>query len=158
MKKLLILAGIVAITCSTQAFAQENAVQDTVNNQAQIECPEQKQQCKVMQKKQCKLQKFEEELNLTTKQKEQLKELREKQKAEAEPLVQQIKQKENEIKELRGQLRDLREQNKKDFEAILTDKQLKKLNELRAERKAKCMKHHKRHGHRPAPQPCNCTK
>lgn len=101
----------------------------------------------------CGFQKLEEELGLTTQQKEQAKQLREKEMEAAKPIVEQLKQKEKEVQELRAQLRDLHVQGKKDFEAILTDKQLKKLEQIKAERKQKFEKHRKHHGHK-RPHPC----
>ncbi|MCM1003955.1 MAG: hypothetical protein NC408_06385 [Candidatus Gastranaerophilales bacterium] len=149
MKKLLILAGIAAMTCSTQVFAEDNAPQDkAVVCPAKVERP----QCKELHKPKCDFNKFEDELGLTAKQKEQAKQLREKQMEAAKPIVEQLKQKEKEVQELRAQLRDLRVQGKKDFEAILTDKQLKKLEQMKAERKQNFDKHRKHHGHkRPMP-------
>ena len=142
MKKLLILAGIVAMTCSTQAFAEDCVTPDTATCPAKVETP------KEMHKPKCNFQKLEDELGLTAKQKEQAKQLREKQMEAAKPIVEQLKQKEKEVQELRAQLKNLREQNKKEFEAILTDKQLKKLEQIKAERKQKFEKHRKDHGHK----------
>lgn len=149
MKKLLILAGIVALTCSTQVFAEN----DVAVCPAKAEKAQELQHCKKIPQHKCGFQKLEEELGLTAKQKEQAKQLREKQMEAAKPIVEQLKQKEKEVQELRAQLRDLHVQGKKDFEAILTDKQLKKLEQIKAERKQKFEKHRKHHGHK-RPHPC----
>lgn len=149
MKKLLILAGLVALTCSTSVFAEDNVAVCPAKNQP----PQEIQHCRKIHKPKCDFKKFEDELGLTAKQKEQAKQLREKQMEAAKPIVEQLKQKEKEVQELRAQLRDLHKQGKKDFEAILTDKQLKKLEQMKAERKQK-FEQHRRH-HRPdRPLPC----
>ena len=72
----------------------------------------------------------------------------------AKPIAEQLQQKEKEVQELRAQLRDLHEQNKQDFEAILTDKQLKKLKQIKTEHKQKFDKHKKHKGHK-RPHPCH---
>lgn len=156
MKKLLILAGLVALTCSTQVFAEDNVVTDEAAVcPANVEQAQAAPNCREMHKPKCDFNKFEEELGLTAKQKEQAKQLREKQMEAAKPIVEQLKQKEKEAQELRSQLRDLRVQGKKDFEAILTDKQLKKLEQIKAERKQKFEQHRKHQNHK---RPCPCPK
>lgn len=162
MKKLLILAGVIAITCSTQVFANENAPQDRPcsKEQAQLERPVQAPHCRPIHKPKHNFKRFEDELNLTTKQKEQAKALREKHMEAAKPLFEQLKTKEQEAQALREQLRELRVQNKKEFEAILTDKQLKKLNEIKAEHKQKFDQHRRGNFHKRPPMPpqCKCDK
>ncbi len=162
MKKLLVLAGIIAMTCSTQVFAQENCAQDKP-----LPCPieakkHQPPHCKNMRGPKCDFKKFEDELNLTDKQKEQAKQLREKHMETAKPLFEQLKQKEQESQMLREQLKELRIQNKKEFEAILTDIQLKKLQEIKAERRYKFAQHHRGNFHKRSPMPpqckCKCEK
>lgn len=151
MKKLLILAGLVAMTCSTQVFAQDCAAQNPADApKAGVERQQAPCKCHKMHKPKCDFQKLEDELGLSAEQKEQAKVLREKQMEAAKPIFEQLKQKEKEIRELRTQLRDLRKQGKKDFEAILTDKQLKKLEKIKAERKQK-FEHHSEHKR---PHPC----
>ncbi len=164
MKKLLILAGVIALTATTQAFAQE-----TANPAARQTCPIENCEkpapaagCPVkMLKPPCNMTKFEDELNLSAKQKEQAKQLREKQMEAAKPLFEQLKAKEQEAHEIRVQLRELRMQGKKDFEAILTTKQLKKLEKIKAERRQEFAKRHHRGGmfrRPPMPPQCPCVK
>lgn len=150
MKKLLILAGVIAITCSTQVFAEENCTQTKT-----LPCPVETKKpepphCQKMDRPKCGLKKFEDELNLSDKQKEQAKQLREKQMEAAKPIIEALQAKEDEVQALREQLHNLRIEGKKEFEAILTDKQLKKLQEIKAERKDL---HHKRHLHKKRPMP-----
>ena len=160
MKKLLILAGVIALTCSTQVLAQDDCIPNKEMPHAiEIKKPEQPQ-CQKMTKPECHFKRFEEELQLTAKQKEQAKQLREKQMQAAKPLFEELKAKELEAQVLREKLRDLRWEGKKEFEAILTDKQLKKLQELKAERKMKFKKHHRGNFHKRPPMPpeCKCDK
>ena len=107
MKKLLLLAGAVAISCSVPVLADE-AVQTTQPVQ-QRPCP--------------------------------------------------IERKDKEVLELRQQLREQRIQDKKEFEAILTDKQLKKLEKLKQEHRQEFAKRHKAGMHKrpPMPIPCECN-
>lgn len=160
MKKLLILAGVIAITCSTQVFAQENCTQDQ-----QPPCPiearkPQPQHCKKMFNPECGLKRFEDELKLTDKQKEQAKQIREKQMEAAKPLFEELKAKELEAQALRAKLHDLRLEGKKEFEAILTDKQLKKLQEIKAAKKQEFARRHRGEFHKRPPMPpqCKCDK
>ena len=166
MKKLLLLAGVVAISCSVPVFANE-AVQTTQPVQ-QRPCPIERCQKpgsefahpERMHRPPCfDMKKFEEELNLTDKQKEQVKALREKQMEAAKPIFEQLKQKDKEVLELRQQLREQRIQDKKEFEAILTDKQLKKFEKLKQEHRQEFAKRHKAGMHKrpPMPIPCECN-
>lgn len=164
MKKLLILAGVIALTATTQCFAQEEAtpaarptcpIENCEKPAPAVGCPEK------MHRPPCNMKKFEDELNLSAKQKEQAKQLREKQMEAAKPLFEQLRVKEQEARELRIQLRELRIQGKKDFEAILTDKQLKKLEKIKAERKQEFAKRPHRgmmHKRPPMPPQCPCVK
>ncbi len=169
MKKLLLLAGVVALTCSTQVLAQEG-----ITPEAKGPCPIAKCERRLTPDMGCPdrmrrphhpprfdMKKFEDELNLTDKQKEQIKQLKQKEMEAAKPLFEQLKTKEAEAMAIRKQLRDLRIQNKKDFEAILTDKQLKKLEKIKAEHREKFAKRpHRGEFHRRPPMPpvckCNC--
>ena len=160
MKKLL-LAGVVAISCSVPVFADE-AVQPVQPGPCPIErCqkpgPEFAHPERMHRPPCFDMKKFEDELNLTDKQKEQAKAIREKQMEAAKPIFEQLKQKEKEAWELRQQLRELRVQNKKEFESILTDKQLKKLETLKQERKAEFAKRHKAGMHKRPPEKCECN-
>ena len=160
MKKLLILAGVIALTATTQVFAQDETakpekqpcpIQQCEKRGPEIGCPAR------MHRPPCDMKKFEDELKLTDKQKEQAKQLREKQKEAAKPLIEQLQAKEQEAQAIRAQLKELRIQGKKDFEAILTAKQLKKLEALKAQRKHEFAKRgHKGDMHRRPPMPPQC--
>lgn len=142
MKKLLITASIVTLALSTQVFAHHMAPANNPSVNAQ----------KVQQfKKHNGFELMEQQLNLTDVQKEQMKALRQKQMEASKPIFEQLKQKEAEAHELKGQLKDLRTQNKKEFEAILTEEQLQKFEELKAERKKNFEKNHKKN---PNKKPC----
>lgn len=161
MKKLLLLAGVVAISCSVPVFADE-AVQTISPGPCPIErCqkpgPEFARPERIHRPPCFDVKKFEDELNLTDKQKEQAKAIREKQMEAVKPIFEQLKQKEKEAWELRHQLRELRIQNKKEFEAILTDKQLKKLETLKQERRYGFAKRHKAGMHKRPPVKCECN-
>jgi len=125
MKKLLILAGVIVLTTSTQAFAKKT--------EATPQCACQRPRCerpvtpdvkcpgKMHRPPHFDMKRFEDELNLTDAQKEQAKQLRE-QEFEA-------------IKPLKEQMGEIHKQYKQKFEAILTEDQLKKLETIKAERK-----------------------
>ncbi len=188
MKKLLILAGVIALTATTQVFAQEEAALQPqgpcpIKNEApapQFGCPGK------MHKPHFDMLKFEDELKLTDAQKAQAKQIREKAKTAMEPIKEQIKVKHQEmetifnekltVKErqeklapihkelhaLKGQMRDIHKQSKDEFKAILTSKQVKKLDKLKADakkefkncpRKARMDKRHHMNPVRPV---CNC--
>jgi len=150
MKKLLILAGVIVLTTTSQVFAAD------CQNAKKGPCPLQK--CEKQQPLEAgcpgrmhrphhpDIKRLEEELNLTDKQKEQLK---------------QIKQKEFEaIKPLKEEMVKVFQQSKQDFEAILTKDQLKKLETLKTERKQEFARRHRGDMHRRPPMPpadkCNC--
>jgi Spy/CpxP family protein refolding chaperone len=156
MKKLLLLAGIVALTTSSQVFAQDTTTPACpCPPPCETQKPEFAPRGDHMQRPpHFDMKKFEDELNLTDKQKEQAKALREKQFEAAKPLLDKLRANEEESQALRQQLRDLKRQGKQDFEALLTDKQLKKLEKLKSERKDEFKGPH-RGDHRRPPQ-CNC--
>ncbi len=133
---------------------------------------------------------FEKRLNLTDEQKAKAEELRKQDHQEMRPLMEAIKTKheeldaakkanssEEEIKKIKSDIGELHKklheqkmQNMKDFEAILTDKQLKELKKMKEEGRKKFEKDHKgykgqnpalpRAGHGPAimPKPEENTK
>lgn len=187
MKKLLIVAGVIALTATTQSFAQEISVP-----QQPSPCPETQEFAGPefappmrMHKPHFDMNKFEQDLNLTDAQKEQAKQIREKDAEAMKPLFEQIKTKRqeieqifnerltvkerqeklepihNQIRELKKQIRDIRIAGKKEFESILTDKQLKKLEKLKADTRQNFRRPMPPKGmHRPHPMPieCRCNK
>lgn len=168
MKKLLVILSAAALIGSASAFANETT--DAAKPQT-LPCPIEKSiriekpECGKLPPKMHKMkkmhrfnvEKFENELGLTNKQKEQAKAIREKNMEAAKPIFEQIRTKNKEIVELKKQLKELRIQGQKDFEAILTKKQLKKLEEIKQERKQKfeARKELHRGGKRP-PVKCGC--
>ena len=185
MKKTLILASVIAFTISYSAFAATTATTaETTENKAPaaVEAQQQPQMHKPPKRPdfQKKHEEFEKRLKLTDKQKEQAKELRLKGHEQMKPIMEQIKAKHQEaemvrrskiapqmqqekletinmeLKELRKQAHDIRMQNMKDFEAILTKKQLKELEKMKQEgreRFDKAHRHHKGHPARPGYAP-----
>ena len=192
MKKTLILASVIAFTMSASAFAATTqATAETTQKTvcpANVEAPAQPQMHKPPKRGDYKKkqEEFEKRLKLTDKQKEQAKQLRIKGHEQMKPIMEQIKAKHQEadavrrsriapqmqqeklekinmeLKELRRQAHDIRMQNMKDFEAILTKKQLKELEKMKKEGREKFEKNHKRHpggpGFGPRPEgPCPPT-
>ena len=169
MKKTLILASIIALTMTSAAFAAEATVTPTAPVTKQ-EKP-QKPNCDRPRSQQHEKQ-FEQRLQLTDAQKKQAKELRMKAQKEIKPIMEQIKSKEQEIaavklskistqaqeekiEALKGEIRelhkkahDIRKENMKEFEALLTKKQLKELNKIKQEGRKKFEQQHKK-GHCP---------
>lgn len=121
---------------------------------------------------------LDKKLKLTDAQKAKAKELRMSDEKQIRPLFEQLQQKSeekrallnsninkkeqiemidnlnNQISSLKKQIRDIKIQNAKDFEAILTPKQLKTLDKLKQQaRKNMCKKHHKRGGFGFPPMP-----
>lgn len=146
MKKLLLVASAIALLSTTTVFADEavdpykpQTLPAPLENTIKIKMPDSvaQQNVKTDVKKAPRfdVNKFEDELGLTDAQKAQAKEIREKAKESSKGIFEQIKTKKAEIKELKNQLKEIRVQSKKDFEAILTEDQLKKLETIRQERK-----------------------
>lgn len=170
MKKLLIMAGVIALTSTTQVFAKECPkaegpcpIKEPPAIGVVAPCPQKIQRCPF------DLEKFEKELKLTDEQKEKAQQLRDSAEEAIKPIRAQMQDKKKEAEEifnmkltlkerqeklapihnemfaLNKQIRDIRIQNKKDFEALLTDKQLKKLEKIKAEHKSEFKaRHHKR--------------
>lgn len=179
MKKLLILAGVVALTMSSQVFAADTSTVTTKEAQP----VQQKQQpcCKCNKQKMHKppfdKAKFEKRLKLTDEQKAQAKEIRAKGHQQMEPVMQKMKEtraqmdavrkskiavqeQEEQLAKLRNEMRDLRKQaneirmqNMKEFESILTKKQLKELNKMKKEGRKAFEKAHKKQILRMPPMP-----
>ena len=179
MKKTLILASVIAFTMTSSAFAATTAATEATETKtpAAVETQQQPQMHKPPKRPdfQKKHEEFEKRLKLTDKQKEQAKELRLKGQEQMKPIMEQIKAKHQEadmvrksriapqmqqeklekinmeLKELRKQAHDVRMQNMKDFEAILTKKQLKEFEKMKQEGRERFEKAHKHHkGHYPA--------
>lgn len=168
MKKLLLMAGIIALVSATPVFADETVdagkpqtLPCPIEKSIKIKVPECGRPQRMHKPPHFDIKKFEDELGLTDKQKAQAKEIRQKSFEKSKPIFEQIRVKEKEIKELKKELREIRVQSKKDFEAILTNKQLKKLETMKQERKQKFEgrrrpgMHHKRPPMRPG---CPCPK
>ncbi len=163
MKKLLMLAGILAITVSSQCIAADNTAQNGAPkppcNCAQAKRPD---------KPPFDKEKFEKRLKLTDAQKEQARVIREKGHEQMKPIMEKIKEKHEEInavrlskltqqmkdekvnqlrkeiKELKKQANTIRNQNMREFESILTTKQLKELNKMKEEGRKAFEKAHKK--------------
>lgn len=180
MKKTLLLASLLAFAVSTQCFAAETAPVEPAKSvsaaeqqaPADVQRPTRKMNPEMAKKK----AEFDKRLNLTDEQKAKAKEIRENGRKQMEPIMEQIKAKHQEIKVIRmsriavemqeekiaavkAELRDLnkkaheiRMQNMKEFESILTDKQLKELKKMKAEGRKNFEKNFK-HKHR---HHCNC--
>ncbi len=166
MKKVLILAALIAFTGTCAVMAEEKATTDVP-----------KPPCKVqLDKKPPKFdkeakQKFEKRIKLTEEQKAKAKELRQKGHEEMQPLMDQIKakredikksidanadyktvvQKKKELHELDKQAHEIRMKNMKEFESILTDKQKKELEKIKKEGRKKFEQTHKKDFRGPRP-------
>lgn len=178
MKKILILAGVVGLLSSTQAFACIN-YDPSIQTFAPIEK-------KFMPMDNCSpgrihkrppFEQFEQKLKLTDEQKVKVKTLRDNEKEQIKPILDKIKTKfeeeraimdkrltfderqaelapiRKEIHELRAQIHEIKVKNKTEFENILTDKQLKELKQMKTEARKNFKKHHPEIKHRPIPQP-----
>lgn len=176
MKKLLLLAGIVALTMSGSAFAAPLST-------CPGPCPESMSKpCPIFnaekpERPHCDKKKFIEELNLTKKQQEQFEQLKIKEKEAIAPIKEQISVKKqeidaicnerltvkerqeklqpvnNEIRELRKQIHEVKVQYRTEFEKTLNEKQLKKLQDLKQQRKQAFHKRHRDGMHRRPPMP-----
>lgn len=180
MKNLLLLSGIVALTMSCSAFA---APVSPCPGPCPMPCPEaMSRPCPMFdaerpEKPHCDKKKFIEDLNLSKKQQEQVEQLKAKEKDAIAPLKEQISVKKqeidaicnerltvkerqeklqpvnNEIRELRKQIHEVKVQYRTEFEKVLNDKQLKKLQDLKQQRKHDFHKRHRDGMHRRPPMP-----
>ena len=165
MKKTLILASLLALTISSAVMAQEAADTAKAEPAVKQEC----QQKPVCEKREKAKNEFEKRLKLTDEQIQKAKENRMKARKEMQPIKEQIKQKYGEIEAvkrsriavemqnekiaaLKSEIRDLKKQiheiqikNMKDFEALLTEKQIKELNKIKKEGRKKFEKEFKKH-------------
>lgn len=178
MKKTLIMAGILAMSMSTVFAAEEAAAPATVpakqvENAKPAECQKPPGRPDF---KRGPGPDFEKRLKLTEKQKAKAEALRQKGHEEMKPIMDQIKQKyeeidavkksriavqaqeekieqiKKEIKVLKGKARELHKQNMKDFESILTKKQKKELAKMKEEGRKRFEKSHKKHPPKGSPE------
>ena len=175
MKKVLLLAGVLALTVSTQCYAADDAAANLPTKEGKrIErpCPNRMHKPPMHPNK----EKFENRLKLTEAQKAQAKEIHKKGFDEIKPIMDNLKLKHEEIeavkrsslapevqaekivqlrkecRELKRKARDIQMKNMKEFEAILTDKQKKELNKIKEEGRKKFEKAHKKGGFKMPPK------
>lgn len=186
MKKALILTAIMALTISASVNAQETKTLNTLPKKPECPCrmhrppmdPAKMEEMKAKFEEQ--RVKFENDLELTDTQKEKMQTLRDKQQEEMKPILEKIKAKHQEEKaifdqkltvqerqqklepirkdlmDLRKQMHQIRKNHKTQFEEILTDKQLKKLNKLKEEKKKEFQNAPKNHPPRHYRSDCGC--
>lgn len=183
MKKLLILATAVVLA-TTQGFAQEQKVQQNCPKQCPIaELQQPQNQCpRKMEAFKERMQKFEQELQLTDEQKARAKEIRARQADAIKPIVEKLKAKHQEVEAIMNEKLTAKERREKlaplhkeiwglkaemhkigkagrdEFKAILTDKQVKKLEKIKKEHRAKFQKKDFRRMHKRPMPPCPCKK
>jgi Spy/CpxP family protein refolding chaperone len=178
MKKLLILAGIVALTASTQVFAQDGPQQKGASPMAGGERPKIECGCaRDMHKPHGDFKKLEEKLNLTDIQKAKIKQIKEREAQAVRPLIDKIQAKDKEaqavfneklteqerqeklapigreIEQTRAQIRDIKKHSKDEFKSVLTDKQVKKLEKLKKQERKNAQKVGKKGPHGPEGRP-----
>lgn len=156
MKKtlsVLLLCAVLAIGSGVKASENSDSVK--IKDKPPVECP-----------KQMKKHKFEKRLNLTDKQKEKAKAIHQKGFEEMKPVMEQIKALKKdiyetkkstldekaktekikkdveELKVLEKKAREIRKANSQEFEKILTKKQKKELEKMKAEGRARFEKRH----------------
>ncbi len=165
MKKLLLLAGILALSISTQVYAGE-----TTTTAPKAPCQKCAKPCNNMKRPPVAPDKsvFEKRLKLTDEQKAQAKAIHEKGFEKIKPIFDKMKLKHEEIeavkrsnlspeaqaekitalrkeiRELKHQARAVKMENMKEFESILTDKQKKELQKIKEEGRKKFEKAHKK--------------
>ncbi len=174
LKKSLIMASVLVFAGAAMCYADEAAVQTTTAAETPaVEAPaapdfKKPPKSPEFRKRQ---EAFENRLKLTDEQKAQAKELRQKSFEQMKPIMEKLKEKRQEveavkrsrmavemqqeklaelhkeIKALKRAAHELRMQNMKDFEAILTKKQLKELKKMKEEGRKNFEKNHKKGGH-----------
>ena len=174
MKKTFLTLAVLALafTVPTSVFANETETTPSQNVPIQKEAvkkmPEMKKPPIQKQYMEKRKQEFEKRLKLTDEQKIKAKEIQEKSREEMKPIMKQIRLKREEIRKiensfntdadkkaliepLRNDVRELnkkahqmRVQNMKEFEGILTQKQLKELKKMKQEGRKKFEKNMKR--------------
>lgn len=165
MKKLLIAAGVAGLLAATPVLAQDvtTAIPADKTQTPQAEkCFRGHHGKKFNHHKMNRhpdFKKFEEALDLTAEQKAKAEAIRQKEKEQIKPIVEKIKEKygeqkeimdkrltaaerfnelmpiRKEIRDLNGEIHKIRKQSKAEFESILTKKQLKKLDKMKAQAK-----------------------
>ena len=136
MKKLLLLAGIVALTMSGSAFA---APLSPCPGPCPMPCPEaMSRPCPMFdaerpERPHCDKKKFIEELNLSKKQQEQLEQLKSKEKEAITPLKEQISVKKQEIDAICNERLTVKERQEK-LQPVNNE-----IRELRKDIKLKCI-------------------
>lgn len=174
MKKSLVMAGITAfLLSSTMSIAQatETTAQQPYKP-ANCECKQKPRPD--MKRPPHKGPNLDEELSLTEAQKAQAKELRMKGHDKIKPVMEKMKAKHEQIrkieedtaltaeqkakktealkadmKKLKGQAKTIRQENMKEFEALLTDEQKAKFEQIKQEGREKFKKEHKHHPGKP---------
>ena len=181
MKKALLIASVMIFAASATfaADAATNAAPEAVPTKSTVQSKE--CNCKKRPPVNPEFKKrqtdFENRLKLTDEQKAQAKEIRVKGHQQMEPVMQKMKEtraqmdavrkskiavqeQEEQLAKLRNEMRDLRKQaneirmqNMKEFESILTKKQLKELNKMKKEGRKAFEKAHKKQIRRMPPMP-----
>lgn len=174
LKKSLIMASVLVFASAAMCYAEDTAQKVTTPATTPAvttqKAPEFKKTPRNPEFKK-RQDAFEKRLKLTDEQKAQAKELRQKAHEQMKPIMEKMKEKRQEIeavkrsrmavemqqekiaelqKEIRALKRaahELRMQNMKDFEAILTKKQLKELKKMKEEGRKNFEKQHKKGGH-----------
>lgn len=181
LKKSLIMASVLVFASAAMCYAEDTAQKATTPATAPAvtsQVPEFKKPPRNPEFKK-RQEAFENRLKLTDEQKAQAKEIRQKGLEQMKPIMEKMKEKRQEIeavkrskmavemqqekiaelqKEIRALKRaahELRMQNMKDFEAILTKKQLKELKKMKEEGRKHFEKNHKKGGqpHMGGPRP-----
>lgn len=179
MKKLLLLAGILALSISTQSYATETTAPEAPSKPApemHKPCPNDFHRPPMAPNK----VNFEKRLNLTEAQKAKAKEIHQKGFEEIKPIMDKLRLKHEEIeavkrsklapeaqaerivalrkecRELKHKAREIQMKNMKEFEAILTEKQQKELKKIKEEGRKNFERNHKKHPMPIPPAPKNC--
>lgn len=139
MKKYILLMLMGTVFVGSGVKADENIAAEKTTQQ--IEQVEKEAKADMMRKHHRKdinkvRENFAKKLDLTEEQQEKVSAIHQKSKDEMDDIKKQMK-------ELRQKADIIRENNKKEFEAILTDDQKKKLEKIKQENKLKMKKHHK---------------
>jgi len=169
IKKALITASVLVFATTVMSFAADTTTVPTKQSKPAIECKKPPKNPE-FEKRQAE---FEKRIKLTDKQKAQAEQIRQKGHEQMKPIMEKIKEKHQEIDavkhsktvaqdqqakidDLHKQIRaleraahELRMQNMKEFESILTKKQLKELKKMKDEGRKKFEKEHKNQGHPP---------